>query len=376
MAVTRSVEAGRIGEGRLRVEVARSFGSLPDEVIRFVDATSRNPFMRIAWLTCWYAVYHPAGWTEHVVVLRRGVDLVAVAPLVVHRIGPVRFFRFAGHGLGNYLDIIASEEDRAPAISALLRHVAAARPSVLEWHDLNSESPSAHLVPGRCARLYSNPRAIFGDDWDTHFRATVADRKDRRRLTRKCELLEQHGQVTHVPEVLAADEKLFAEIRDLHRRRFAGTPNPLLQDRFWTFLGRLARMSLGRDLVISLLRLDERLISVLVGMRADRTFVSYMLAFEPSLARYSPGHVHVLRQQQYFINAGWHALDFSKGDDSYKRRWSNGATANWDHILGYGLLGRPVAALLRVRSRLVAWAREKGLTRKLRRMRSRRVRLG
>jgi len=354
----------------LNVEVVRSFDSLSLDVVRFVDATTRNPFMRIAWLTCWYDVFVPSRWEEYVVVLRRGVDLVAVAPLVVRRIGPVRVFRFAGHGLGNYLDIISSDEDRGPAISAFLRHVGEARPSVLEWHDLNTESPSAQFVPGRCARLYANPIAYLGKDWDTHFRDTVANPRTRKRLVRNRKLLEESGECTHVPEVQAADETLLADVRELHERRFAGTPNPLLQTRFWQFLSQLARMSLGRDLVISLLRLDARLISVLVGLRADRTFVLYMLAFEPSLARYSPGNIHLLWQLQYFINTGWHAVDFSKGDAPYKKRWSNGATANWDHILGYGLLGRPVAALLSMRSRLVAWARHKGWTRQLRRLRS------
>src|SRR5438034_9860958 len=117
--------------------------------MRFVDARTQNPFMRTAWLGCWYRSYLPPGSSTYVVILRNGRGIVAVAPMTVRRIGPVRLFRFAGHGVSNYLDIVAPDEELPFALATLLQHIAAMRPSVLEWHDLNSESVSFDLVPGR-----------------------------------------------------------------------------------------------------------------------------------------------------------------------------------------------------------------------------------
>lgn len=333
-----------------------------------MDATTRNPFMRTAWLSSWYATYLPRRWRVHVVILRRDNEVRAVAPLIMFRAGPVRLFRFAGHGLGNYLDIVASDGDHPWAVSALLEHVAGMRPAVLEWHDLNNASPSSKLMPGRCARLYPNPQATFAPDWATHFRATIRDAKVRRRFVRNRERLELRGSCSFVPEVSTAEPRLLGEIHDLHRRRFAGSPNALLEPRFWEFFRLFADRTLGQDLIVSLLRLDGRLISFLAGLRADRTFISYFLAFEPSLARYSPGHVHLMQFQEHLIATGWRGLDFSKGEDQYKRRWSNGRTSNWDHVAGFGKLGRACAVLLAARSRVRAWARSKGLTRIARRM--------
>lgn len=340
-----------------------------------MDATSRNPFMRTAWLGSWYATYLPNAWRTHVVIVRQGGSIHAVAPLIAGRAGPVRIFRFAGHGLGNYLDIVVGDGGHALGVSALLEHIGDMRPAVLDWHDLNSASPSSKLMPGRVAHLYANPQATFAREWAEHFRTTVREGKVRRRFTRNRERLELRGAVSFVPEVSTADPSLLAELHDLHRRRFVGTPNALLETRFWEFFRLLADRTLGKDLIISLLRLDGRLISFLAGLRADRTFISYFLAFEPSLARDSPGHVHLMQFQEHLIATGWRALDFSKGEDQYKRRWSNDRTSNWDHVVGFGALGRATAAAVAIRSRLRAWARAKGLTRHARRMLTHRKRV-
>ena len=109
-------------EGDLCVEVVDSWGSLSAEAMRFVDARTQNPFMRTAWLGCWYRSYLPPGSSTYVVILRNGRGIVAVAPMTVRRIGPVRLFRFAGHGVSNYLDIVAPDEELPFALATLLQH--------------------------------------------------------------------------------------------------------------------------------------------------------------------------------------------------------------------------------------------------------------
>jgi len=100
--------------------------------------------------------------------------------------------------------------------------------------------------------------------------------------------------------------------------------------------------------------------------------VSYLLAFDPSLEKLQPGNVHLMLFQEHLIGSGWTAIDFSKGDDRYKRRWSSGETWNFDVLIGYGLFGSIAATLLYERSRLRAWARAHGLTRLARKALSRR----
>jgi CelD/BcsL family acetyltransferase involved in cellulose biosynthesis len=349
--------------GELSGEVAARWEDLSPDAVRFIDTVSVNPFVRTPWLSSWYEVFLPTGWEPHILVLRRAGRILGVAPLIVRAYGPVRHFRFAGHGLGNYLDVVAGD-DRADVVAALLEHVRSAQPAVLEWHDVNSASASWPLLSHYpSARLYPNPHANFAEPWVQHFDARLPNRKSRRRLVKAHELLQARGELVFIPEVSSLDDHAIDEIRRLHRDRFQGTPNPLLKARFWRFLRLLTERGLGSDAVISMVRSHGALISVLFGLRNGGTYVSYLLAFDPSLEKMQPGNVHLMLFQEHLVASGWGAIDFSKGDDRYKRRWSNAETWNFDVVIGYGLLGSIGATVLCERSRLRAWARSRGLTR-------------
>ncbi|MDQ2914341.1 MAG: GNAT family N-acetyltransferase, partial [Chloroflexota bacterium] len=205
-----------------------------------------------------------------------------------------------------------------------------------------------------------------------HFHGRVSNRKSRRRLVKARELLEARGGLVFIAEVSSLDDEAIDEIRRLHRDRFEGTPNPLLKARFWRFFRLFTERGLGSDAVISMVRLNGALISVLFGLRNGGTYVSYLLAFDPSLERMQPGNVHLMLFQEHLVDSGWAAIDFSKGDDRYKRRWSSAETWNFDVVIGYGLTGSIGAMLLYGRSRLRAWARSRGLTRLARKALSRR----
>jgi CelD/BcsL family acetyltransferase involved in cellulose biosynthesis len=363
---------GKSLAGELSRDVATRWSELPHDALRFVDTDSDNAFVRTPWLSSWYEVFVPRGWTPQILVVRRSGTVIGVAPLIVRAAGPVRHFRFAGHGLGNYLDVVAGEE-RGEVVAALLDHVRSTQPAVLEWHDVNSGSASWPLLSGhRSTGLYPNPRASFREPWAQHFHDRVANRKSRRRLLKARELLEARGALVFIPEVASLDDHAFDEIRKLHMARFQGTPNPLLKASFWRFFRLLTQRGLGRDAVISLLRSQGALVSVLFGLRNGGTYVSYLLAFDPSLEKLQPGNVHLMLFQEHLIGSGWTAIDFSKGDDRYKRRWSSDETWNFDVMIGYGLFGSIAAALLYERSRLRAWARARGLTRLARKALSRR----
>jgi CelD/BcsL family acetyltransferase involved in cellulose biosynthesis len=357
--------------GALSEEVAARWQDLPPDALRFIDSVSVNPFLRTPWLSSWYAVFLPRGWAPHILVIRRDGAVIGVAPLIVRASALVRRFRFAGHGLGNYLDVVAGP-DLADVVAALLDHVRSARPAVLEWHDVNSDSPSWPLLAKYpSTRLYPNPRATFAGPWETHFRRHVTSRKSRRRIVKARELLEERGEFKFIPRVASLDDGAVDEIRRLHASRFRGTPNPLLNPAFWRFFRLFTEGSLGSDAVVSLLRSRGTLISVLFGLRNGGTYVSYLLAFDPSLERMQPGNVHLMLFQEHLIASGWQAIDFSKGEDRYKRRWSTDETWNYDVPIGYGLTGSLAATLVRERSRLRAWARARGLTRLARKLLSR-----
>jgi CelD/BcsL family acetyltransferase involved in cellulose biosynthesis len=364
--VASALAVGPLDQGpdsTLATEVVTRWEDLSGEIQKFMGETTSNPFMRPAWLSSWYASYVPRGWKTHVVVFRRDGRLIGVAPLIVRSMRLLRVFRFAGHGLGNYLDVVSSVSEVESVVGSLLAYVRRSGAAVLEWHDLNSESPSRPLLSKyRAAPLYPNPRAVFRRDWDSHWKALARSPESRRRYRRARESLEARGDFEFVPRLTSLDDATLEEIRLLHAKRFRGTPNPLVHPKFWVFFRLLTQRDLRGDVVISLLRSQGKILSTLVGLRAGNTYVSYLLAFESAESKLQPGHVHLMLFQEYLIGAGWEVLDFSKGEDPYKRRWSNGETWNYDVPIGFTSTGVAFAFMLWVRSCLRGWARAKGLT--------------
>jgi CelD/BcsL family acetyltransferase involved in cellulose biosynthesis len=356
------------------VRVHRRWSDLPADVTGFLASATENAFLRPSWLEAWHAFYLAPGWSPHVVVVTGPTGILAVVPLVERSVGPLRLFRFAGHGLGNYLDMVVRPEAAAVATRTLLAHLESIAPAVLEWRDLPQDSPSRPaLVDSRAGatRLYPCPRVRFGATWTTHFASVVPNKKHRRSIERSVGRLAELGRLEFEANVQSPEPGFIEELRSLHARRFVGTPNPLLSERFWTFLQHLVPLALGADLRVSTLRIEGRLISSVIGVRSGRTFVSYAPAFDPALASLMPGHAHLFLLQEALLNDGWEAFDFSKGEDFYKRRWSNDESWNWEYTFGFGVLGRAVAKVLFARTWLRAWARANGITARVRRIASR-----
>lgn len=351
-----------------------AWADVPAPAISFLERTTENAFARPGWLGAWYAHYVPRRWRAYVLVLSDDDGIVAVAPFIRCRLGWITRVRLAGHGLGNYLEVVTAPDRTAIVLAAVLDHLRAGGSFVFEWRDLPAESPARPPLAragGASTRLYPCPQAHLGADWETHFAAVVPSRKHRRSLERAVERLVELGALEFTPSIDAADAAFIDELRALHAKRFAGSPNILLAPRFWQFFTALASTSIGRDLRVSTIRIDGRLISAIVGFSSGRTFVDYAPAFDPAFAALMPGHAHLLLLQRALAAQEYLVFDFSKGEDTYKRRWSNAESWNFEVTFGHGS-GRALAAFLVARTRLRAWARSRGYTTRIRRLLTRR----
>lgn len=90
---------------------------------------------------------------------------------------------------------------------------------------------------------------------------------------------------------------------------------------------------------LTALRAGDRIVAAHFGLRSANSLSCWFPAYDPELARYSPGLVLYLRMAEAAAGAGLDHLDLGKGDEIYKQWLKTG-----DLTVGEGALYRPSVA--------------------------------
>jgi CelD/BcsL family acetyltransferase involved in cellulose biosynthesis len=90
---------------------------------------------------------------------------------------------------------------------------------------------------------------------------------------------------------------------------------------------------------LSVLYSAERVVAAHLGLRSDSALSCWFPAYDPTLARYSPGLSLHLKMAEGAAAAGLRRLELGKGDEDYKQSLKTG-----DVVVGEGWIERPSAA--------------------------------
>ena len=291
---------------------------------RLVVAMRRpSPFLLHGWACAWWRHFGRAGELA-VEVARRDGRVVAALPVFVRSSAGVRVARFLGgheSALGDLL--LAPGED--PATAASLASRLAHGPSDLaDLYGLPGESRLAAALPPSTLRLIRRSDAPVLDlsaGWESVYVARTPA-KTRSLHRRRWRQLRELGGVEVVlarsaGELRSALEEAFA----LHALRWEGRPD---LSTFGTEPGmafhRDALAAAARDEVarILTLRLDGRAVAFhYYFVLASRMYV-HRLAFDPSLARVSPGLLCTLESLRLAAEEGVTRVEFLGGAERYK----------------------------------------------------------
>jgi CelD/BcsL family acetyltransferase involved in cellulose biosynthesis len=75
---------------------------------------------------------------------------------------------------------------------------------------------------------------------------------------------------------------------------------------------------------IALMELDDRPVAWQLGFRCGKKLWDYSTAYDHTFSRLSPGTMLVNAVLDYGFSHGYNELDFLRGEESYKARWSTG----------------------------------------------------
>jgi CelD/BcsL family acetyltransferase involved in cellulose biosynthesis len=268
-------------------------------------------------------------------VLQRSGSTAAVAPLYVD--SGMAFF--VGAGSSDYLDLVGTAD--AAELAGLLGAVLDAHPGLLGFrlHHVLDSSPTAGLLAAAGSRLGlrrvdegSLPAPWMGLDEPTVEAATA-----KKSLRRHERWFRAHGaiEVQHLRRAGEVEPHLDAFF-DQHVARWSGTDSPSLfaDPRQRSFYRSMVRR--GSDegwLRFTVVRWDDRPVAHHCGSSHGGRYLWYKPAYDPELARRSPGEVllrHLIREAW---REGARVFDFGLGDEAFKRRF---ATAE-ERVTTWGL---------------------------------------
>jgi CelD/BcsL family acetyltransferase involved in cellulose biosynthesis len=281
------------------------------------------PFATPAWQRLW--LKHFQGDCEvRVLTVRDGERLLAVAPLLCKD----GHAEFVGHySICDYLDAVIQPGFETAAAAHILRQLADAGVRSLDLRGLREDSPTLPaLVEASTTAGYAvakeqealSPRAMLPGSWDDFL--GQLSKKDRHEMRRKMRRLDSAGDVQMRVITTAADaeplmEDLFRMMRlsNHHKEEFLDRPG--MQDFFRDMTRTMADEGMLR---LYSLTLDAVPVAMVHNLDVGGTLYMYNSGYDPAYSHYAVGLMSKAMLIQDAIESGRKAVDFMRGDESYK----------------------------------------------------------
>jgi CelD/BcsL family acetyltransferase involved in cellulose biosynthesis len=325
-----------------------------DDLVRAMPRPS--PFLLTGWIVPWLE-HRASGARTFVHVARRGGVLAGVLPLVVRRRGRLRVAEFVGGQQSQLSDVLLADDDDAETVRALVEHAVGG----FDFADLYGVPARNRLSPALGTRLELIERVeapvleLDAPFADVYARKLSSQRRQgyRRKRRKLGELGEVSVGVARTPEELTA---ALGEARELHRLRWHGRPDGsgfATDAGFRAYVEGCLRLAAHDVPRVVTLRLDGRTVAFHSYFALGGAAISDRLAFDPELARFSPGLLNTLDMLETAAAEGLRRVEFLGGTEDYKLLFADRFEPLHDAVgLASGPFGRLAAGATRAQIRL------------------------
>jgi CelD/BcsL family acetyltransferase involved in cellulose biosynthesis len=312
----------------VRVDCTEACFELPQWRQLLARDPNRHIFATPEWNRLWWEEFGD-GKELCLLTMTQGGEVAAIVPLYRKVEDSRRVLRFIGGiDLTDYLGPICLLDDRSDVAKALVGWL---ETTATEWDEFDAHNMPVplgfaeflvdqvdrkglgfHLDQEETSAVLPLPKS-----WDDYLASL--DGKDRHELRRKRRRLERdHPDAvvrTATQETFEGDFKTFVEMH----RGAEGHKGHFMRPEIATFFERVARAFLPMGwLRLDITEIGGRAVASTFGFVLDGTFYLYNSAYDPDLARLSPGLVHVSELVRKCIQEGLNVFDFLRGPERYK----------------------------------------------------------
>jgi CelD/BcsL family acetyltransferase involved in cellulose biosynthesis len=342
--VNRSATLERIKAGAsesLNIEAivtAEQFSRLEKEWDELLSASNvNNLFLTWEWLHTWWK-HLSARRKLHILAIRRGARLIALAPLALQfyaprRAGLFRNAEFLGMGPAgsDYPDLIVRRGEEGSVMNMLAERLDTKRYTLVFQRIGDGPSATARLAAQLKNRGWSVTEAgvdaspyiwLRGRSWGAYVAGLGPSH--RRNLRRRLRCLETDFAVSF-DEVKTETERrqYLDDFKQLHHKRWAGGSNALNSKSLHRFHDEFSALAFRRGwLRLYLMRLNARPVAAVYGFSYGGVFYYYQAGFDPEFSGYSVGLVALGLAIRNAIKEGVHEFDLLHGAENYKFLWT------------------------------------------------------
>ncbi|MGP1609867.1 MAG: GNAT family N-acetyltransferase, partial [Burkholderiales bacterium] len=297
-------------------------------------------FLTWEWLHTWWQ-HMRTDRDLHIVTVREGDRLVALAPLVLRparwqRLVPFPVLEFLGCGNvgSDYLSVLVRGGNEEAALGTLARYLTD-KGLALELSHVNRQSAPMHATARQLRELGWHEHqatieccpyiALEGHTWESYVNAL--GRTHRTNFKRKVKKLNQLYRL-RIEEASTHDERRAAldVLVNLHlkRRREVGGSDALHTRALQDFHEELTRVALDAGwLRLQVMWLDDAPVAAMYGFEYAGVFYFYQSGFDSAYATYSVGLVMAGLAIKSAIERGVREFDFLHGNEGYKYLWAS-----------------------------------------------------
>jgi CelD/BcsL family acetyltransferase involved in cellulose biosynthesis len=297
-----------------------------DDLVRLKPRPS--PFMLHGLLDAWWE-HHGAEREMRIEIATEGGRLIGGVALEVERRRGLRITHFMGRHHAALADVLLTSDAPIEVAPELARRIGRAGGDYVDLFGLPGGSTLAGVLPQPSTSFVrvEAPIVDISAGWETVYRAKTSSKR-RNLHKRRRRQLEEVGDVSitiarSTNELIPALEASFR----LHDLRWNGRPDG---SEFTTPIGRefnrAAVAALGDAGIarILLLELDGKPIAFQYYFLFARGMYVHRLAFDPALARFSPGQVAILAAIGSAAEEGVTHVEFLGGNERYKLELADG----------------------------------------------------
>jgi CelD/BcsL family acetyltransferase involved in cellulose biosynthesis len=360
------------GVSEIRLSVHGEMAALETQWRAFEARADRTVFQSYDWLAKWQRHIGAGKRVAPAIVSGRDAagELLFIFPFGIERHGPIRCLTWLASGLCDYNAPLLAEHFPAHCdamrfrslwrdVVALLRTQSRYRFDVVDLQKM-PERIGGQPNPFLNLPVLANPShayvANLGTDWDTFF-ASKRSASTRKRERRQFKHLAEHGEVRFVDVEDRSDvERTLAGLIGQKTRALArmGAENMFARPGYPEFYRDVATDPSLRD-VIHVGRLDvgSEIGAANLGLQFRGCYYLVLSSYSDGVFnRFGPGRAHLQELLQRAIAKGFRALDFTIGDEPYKRDWADEIVVLYDHLAAATVTGGIAAPAMTARRRL------------------------
>ncbi len=349
-----------------------------DEAVK--SAGIDHPFLEHVWVRTWWECFG-AGSELHIIVVKEGLEIIAIAPLILT---PIRMFGALVRRLGFLYNahvprsgfIVCKRHEEA--YRAIWNHVRSERNAwdLLQLCQLPEGSPTLVAVqtmavaedfPNGVWLSGASPYISLDGRWREYYDGLAT--KHRSNLRNRFKRLNQVGSVeietvsaeSSVPDALETGLRL----EESAWKRDAGTAISC-DPQVWKFYETFARRAAARNwLHLNFLKAGEQRVAFDYSLEYDDQVYLLKLGYDPEFSAYSPSNLLLSMAVERAFEQGLRKYDFLGESADWKRCWTKDSTPNyWLFVFADSFKGR---CLHFVKFRMIPWLKKIGVTSRINR---------